>query len=354
MVREPYRFVLELERQDGTPLGQFGVTMDWEPARQWAGFVALRGGNRGSATTGWLTAIEPEWDEAAGQPYVGGVRARLADTTVVVPTTYFRPMARQLSQPLVEKKVLEEGERFHFRVLAFPGQPATIERVTLALNVEDIATSPPLKAARFPEAATSSFGDQNPDDALVVVPQAVLDEAAQMTRLAGANETGGILIGHLCEDDERHDVFIEVTALIPARHALSESTKLTFTAETWAAVDAAIKLRAGGEQMVGWLHSHVPKYWCSSCSAEARRQCPLNRSFFSGEDCSLHRTVFPMGYCVALLVTNTEEGLRYAMFGWRHAILVQRGFHILGATDTSPGELATEAVIGGVNEKTCV
>jgi proteasome lid subunit RPN8/RPN11 len=353
MVCDPCQFVLKLERQDGTPLGQFGVTMDWEPARGWAAFAALRRGNRVAATPGRLTSIEPEWDAVAGQPYVGGVRVRLADTTVVVPTTYFRPAARLLSQPLVEKKVLEEGERFHFKVLAFPGQPAGTERAPLALNVEEVSTPLPLKAARFPVVTTSSFGDQNPEDALVVVPQSVLDEAATMTRRAEANEIGGILIGHLCQDGDRCDVFVEVTALIPARHTLSESTKLTFTAETWAAVDAAIKLRGGSEQMVGWFHSHPAKFWCSKCTAEARRKCPLSRSFFSGEDCSLHRTVFPMGHCVALLITNTEEGLRYAMFGWRQAILVQRGFHILGATRANAGEHPMEAVIGGAHEKAC-
>ncbi len=354
MDREPYRFSLELERQDGTPLGQFGVTMDWGPARGAAVLAALRRGNRAAALPGGIASIEPEWDPVLGEPYVGGLRVCLGDAAVVVPKTYFRTMARHLSQPLVEKQVLAEGEVFHYRVLAYPGQTATIKHVALALTVEEIATPPPIQAARIPKAGLSLFGNQHADDVLVVVPQALLDEAAAMTRRAEANEIGGILIGHLCEDSERQDLFVQVTALIPARHALSESTKLTFTADTWAAVDAALKLRGSSELMVGWFHSHPAKYWCSTkCSLEERHKCPLSRSFFSSEDCSLHRTVFPMGYCVALLVTNTEEGLRYAMFGWRDAILVQRGFHILDATGPSAGGPATEAVIGGVHEKAC-
>ena len=175
-----------------------------------------------------------------------------------------------------------------------------------------------------------------------------------MTRQAEANEIGGILIGQLCEDGEQRRLFLEVTALIMAKHTLQETTKITFTPETWAALDAAIKLRRSDEQMVGWFHSHPAKYWCSpTCSPEARRNCPLGRNFFSGEDRMLHRTVFSAAHCVALVATNTDDGLRYALFGWQQGIIAQRGFHVLNSTNSLAEATAAEAPNGGQHEEVC-
>jgi hypothetical protein len=175
-----------------------------------------------------------------------------------------------------------------------------------------------------------------------------------LTLAAATEETAGILIGHLCRDPEGKEIFVEVTDLIPAKHTVSESTQVTFTAETWTAVEAALRLRRGSETMVGWFHSHPAKYWCSAkCSPEARRTCPLGRSFFSGDDCTLHRAVFPLAHSIALVVTNTDAGLRHALFGWRHGMIVQRGFHVLnatpGLTEAGPGE----AIVGGSHEEAC-
>lgn len=343
MIRERHQFALELERRDKTPLGQFPVSMDWEPARQCARLKALRSG----LPAGLEASIEPRWEATVGKPYVESVCIRLAGTSVVVPSTYFRTAALQIARTLVAEGRLTAGERFHYGVVAFPLER---EIPRPLFSVEEVEASLPLKPARMPAAV--EFGTQVPEDLPVLVPQSVLDEAAALTRHAEANEIGGILIGHVCIDDERRDLFVEITALIPARHAFSESTKITFTAETWTAVDAAIQLRRRDEQMLGWFHSHPAKYWCSpNCSPDARKKCPLSRSFFSAEDCLLHRTVFPMAHCCALLVTNTDAGLKYGMFGWRHGMIAHRGFHILNATDNA-GE-PEEAVIGGNHEEAC-
>jgi hypothetical protein len=343
MIHERHQFALELERRDQSPLGQFPVVMDWEPAWQWARLVALRAGQQ----PGLAASIEPRWEATVGEPHVDAVCVRLAGGSVVIPLTYFRTAAQQIGQTLVAEKRLTDGEHFNYGVVAFPIQK---EAPRPLFSVEEVETTLPLKPARMP--AALEFGKQSPEDLPVFIPQSVLDEAAVMTHQAGANEIGGILIGHVYIDADRRDLFVEVTALIPARHTLSTSTKLTFTAETWTAVDAAIKLRGREEQMLAWFHSHGAKYWCDpKCSLEARKKCPLSRNFFSAEDCLLHRTVFPMAHCSALVATNTDAGLNFAMFGWRQGLIAQRGFHILNATDNA-GEPA-EAVIGGTHEKVC-
>jgi hypothetical protein len=112
--------------------------------------------------------------------------------------------------------------------------------------------------------------------------------------------------------------------------------------------------------MVGWWHSHPGKYWqqttCAKCPPERRRVCPIASNFFSAHDVSLHETIFPKAYTIALVITNTEEKLRQALYGWRDARLVQRGFFIQRHPDR-PLE-ATEAIPNPENsdhdhEKTC-
>ncbi|MEY2409101.1 MAG: hypothetical protein QOF48_1771, partial [Verrucomicrobiota bacterium] len=109
-------------------------------------------------------------------------------------------------------------------------------------------------------------------------------------------------------------------------------TELTFTPKTWAAARDTLALREQGEIMLGWWHSHPGKYWqrtsCAKCPPERRRVCPIARNFFSSHDENLHETIFPKAYNVALVVTNTEEGLRQALYGWRDGRVQPRGFFI--------------------------
>jgi hypothetical protein len=143
-------------------------------------------------------------------------------------------------------------------------------------------------------------------------------------------ETGGILAGHLHRDGSRPEVFLEVTAQIPATHAPSELCKLTFTPETWAAADAALRLRNKQEIYVGWWHSHPARQWCDECPEEKRSACRVTGEFFSAHDESLHRCCFPRGYSLALVISDSySTGLTAPLFGWRNGLIVPRGFFIL-------------------------
>ena len=174
-----------------------------------------------------------------------------------------------------------------------------------------------------------------------------------LTLEAGSAETGGILIGHLYKDASLPEIAVVVTAQIPARHTVSKTTKLTFTAETWTAVQAALDLRRSGEKMVGWFHSHPSFAFCNpECPPERRATCALQKPFLSGDDLLLHRAVFAKAWQVALLCNNADAGLEFALFGWRHGLVQRRGFTLLGdsgraqerrphlLTQPSTGELA--------------
>ena len=156
---------------------------------------------------------------------------------------------------MVEQGVLQPGERFQFRVAAVcdtshvDSSPvsAAVRTVEASLPLEDTAIKPFLAQAE-------ARGPQSVAEMPVFIPARILDEAAARVADAGKNETGGILIGRLARDVSRTpgEIFLQVTAQIPARHAIEEKVSLTFTAETWTAVRAAVDLRkpdsAGGPE----------------------------------------------------------------------------------------------------------
>jgi len=184
----------------------------------------------------------------------------------------------------------------------------------------------------------------------------VIDEIIGLTEKAEALEVGAVLIGKLHRDTESADLFLKVTAQIPARHILSESTKISFTAETWAAAQAAVELRRSGEEFLGFFHNHPAKHWCNEkCSPEAKLQCPLGKPFFSSQDCDFHRVCFSKPHCIALLVTDTFAGMKLTMYGWDRAVITQRGFHISKPDAARPLPLAEAASIIGadIHETNC-
>jgi hypothetical protein len=165
-------------------------------------------------------------------------------------------------------------------------------------------------------------------------------------------ETGGVLVGRLRRDGGPHAapaaLFVEITAQVPAPHTQAQSTKLTFTAETWAAVQAAITLRRQGELMLGWWHFHPDFCRLRRCPAERRAGCAGASPFFSAEDVHLHATCFPSAYHVALLVSDsTPDGMSWSLFGWSQGMVTARSFHVLADSPTATGgSHATHAAPG--------
>ena len=336
MARVDYRFTLDLFREDGTPLGQAPVSVDFEPAIEWTHFDGVRSGllpevlNIGPAT------IECVWDPKLGNPYVLRVRIVLArgdggKFCGEVPTTYLRDLAREAALKFVDQGHLRAGERFTYRVCAFgnpndatihSGEAFSIEEVEQRLTLEKTSLDEFSRNSRL-EGKDSQYDRDMP----VFIPQHVLDEVSAATREAGEMETGGVLVGKLRRDDAIPEIFLEVTAQIRAWHAEAQHTKLTFTGDTWNAVRAALALRKQNEVMLGWWHSHPD--FCRNCPGERRAACDLARPFFSAEDCALQRTVFARAFNIGLLASYLGSGeLAHTLFGWRRGMIESRGFHV--------------------------
>ena len=358
-IRHPFRFVLELRQEDGAPLGQVPVVCDWEPALESARFRALRQFRLKVIGPEAAAEIRPAWHEQLGPPYAAAVEVALTvpgagPIVCRVPTTYFQALAREASLAFVQKGLLRRGEPFIFLVTAYGNPPLLAESGPRArFSVEEVPTPLSVQtsalAGFYAQAMACGWSDDQ--DIPVFIPQHVLDEADDLTRQAGALETASVLIGHLHRDEANSEVFLEVTAQIPARETLATSTKVSFGPATWDAASGAIALRGKNERMAGWLHSHPARHWCNpQCLPEARARCPFQSSvFFSADDCAVQRTVFSKAYHVALLVTHTDAGLQHALFGWRNGVIVQRAFHILGA-HTKPQPAAAPTAVATIGE----
>jgi hypothetical protein len=170
------------------------------------------------------------------------------------------------------------------------------------------------------------------DDMPVFVPRRILEEAAERTRVERGTETGGILIGMLWRDAAAGEIFAEITAQIPCEYTSGNNVKLTFTAQTWAAAEAALRLRNRGEVYLGYWHSHPVREWCKgkNCTPEAQKSCHLAKDFFSADDVAVMRAAFPRAYNVAIVVNDTAfTDLTFSMFGNREGVIQPRGFYVL-------------------------
>ncbi|MBN2507578.1 MAG: hypothetical protein JXQ71_12875 [Verrucomicrobia bacterium] len=361
-----YRYVLDLSRLDGTPLGSFAAQTDWTPAVEWGRLQALRAWRNPDKSASARVAIQPLWHASASGPAVRGLRvvASANGCTPVadeIPLTYFRSLAVKISHALVEQKTLAAGDQFHFSVAAFPSRTPAHARPGDDPAFEEIPVSVPLGRASLSalRRRSSVMGELDAGDLPVFVPQRVVCELIQRTEQAGPNEAGAILLGdlHANTDPGGQDVLLQVNAQVPALHAVAETTRLSLTAATWDAVNAALALRRSREHLVGWHHSHPARFWCTKeCSPEARARCPLGQPFFSSEDCALHRTVFWKAHSVALLITNGPAAMNVAMFGWHRGLIRPRGFYLLDPVPSAamPALSAPTPIIGDPpHETTC-
>ena len=349
----PYKFTLELRKEDASPIGKVAIDVDFEPALEWARFLGVRRGFLTRETFHSSASLVPIWHQRLSEPYISGFSVRIVPRTEPTPTEfrcdfdtdYFTGLAEQARALFIEQGKMEMGESYGFLASAYcqalvAGAEGGENEVRSSFQVEE--TTPPLairegQVAEF-KMCSREQGKIPPGSTPVFMPQRILGEAAEMTRNAGTVETGGILIGHLRQDRRVPETFVEVTGLIPARHAEAELTKLTFTAETWTAVRAAVELRKPGEIMLGWFHSHPVKEWkCKECPVERQKVCGLAKDFLSAHDRALHRTVFPRAWCIALVANDVAfSDVTFSMFGWDRGGLTPRGFHVMSPS-ASPG-----------------
>jgi len=297
------------------------------------------------------------WNKEAGQPYVDGFRVTIlsegADgVTDDFSTDFFKSAAGAATAKLIEEGRLNKQDTVRYLALAFYDQRHAQAGPIPQFKTTEAPPDIPLLESRLsdfieqPNPAHSPAEQAEIADIPIIMPDRVLHETREQAMQAGDDETGGILIGHLRRDSTIPEVFVEITAQIPAVHAPAEVNRLTFTPETWAAAQAAVDLRRSEEIYVGWWHLHGPKAICGDCPPEKKARCPLARGFLSADDRLLHRSVFPKAYSSALVLSKPgdESEFHYSLFGWRHGRIERRDFHVPGG--------ATAAAESSISEET--
>jgi len=336
-LHQPYRFAVALFAGDGSSLGSVPAKRDWEPAIEWTRFHFQRRGDLALDGSGDVSIL-PLWERSVGEPYCRGYSIEIArpggrPVAWDFPKTHFRELASTAASIFVERQLLHEGDSYSYILVAYPAPQESPE--INGLTVTNTSPQLPVQEAspKTLLARAKPYGAIDNDDMPVFISGQLLAEAAQRTHGAEGTETGGILIGLLGRDAASGDIFAHATAQIPAEHTTGTEVKLTFTPQTWAAADAALRLRGRGECYLGYWHSHPVRRWCAAkaCSAEQQKNCPLAKDFFSADDQAVMRAAFPRAYSIAIVANDTAfADLSFSMFGNREGILGQpRGFYVL-------------------------
>jgi proteasome lid subunit RPN8/RPN11 len=341
---------------DGTPIGSAPVEPDWESAFECAHFAAMRRGVVPAVLGAHRSSFQPIWHSEHGAPRIGAARVVFESTGVggefpaepcfedlSTESAFFRELAKQGSESMVEKGLLTAGQIYKFGVSAYANSATGVapsDNGDARLQFEDLGETLVLREKPIEQlirSASLAGRDTRDSDMRVFVPRTVVDEVVSAARAAGELEVGGMLLGHLQRSPGSPEIYVEVTAQVPAKHTQATKATLTFEPDSFAATNDAIALRGVGESCIGWWHSH-PDFGnsaCAQCPEERRRLCPLSSPFFSASDIHLHRTMFSRAYHTAMLVSdfgNAELDVSY--FGWRDGAVVSRGFEVL-EPDTS-------------------
>jgi hypothetical protein len=332
----PFRFAVALFREDGASLGTVPVSRDWEPVHEWTRFFFQRKGALSLDENGSASVL-PLWEYSLGEPYCRGYRVQIAQpgrppVASDFPKTHFRNIASAAASQLVAQNELYDGEPYSYMVVAHPAPQEAPSSGGLSVT----NTSPCLPAR---DASLECFmkrakpgGVIDAEDMPVFVHRHVLDEVAEFTHAHEGIEVGGILIGKLWRDELAGEIFAEITAQIPAEHTTGTNEKLTFSAQTWTAADAALRLRNRGEVPLGYHHVHPVRTWCKGkeCSPDKQKNCAFAKDFFSADDEAVMRTAFPRAYNIAIVANDTAfTDLTFSMFGNREGITQPRGFYVL-------------------------
>ncbi|HVS03948.1 MAG TPA: Mov34/MPN/PAD-1 family protein [Thermoanaerobaculia bacterium] len=331
------RFLLAVHRDGGELVARVAASIDWEPAREWVRFLAVRRGWLRPGEEAGRVVIAPRWHGEIGRPYAAAFRLRLTlpgrpALTVELPASYLRDPAVAAVAALREAGQLSAGDGYSVFAVVAEGERELPMASSFAVETAspEVPLLPGSQAALAERATPADEPAAEGDDVRCLIAEEVLAEAAKLAAAAAPHETGGALLGHLRRDQGSDELYLEVTAQLPATRAVADTARLTFTAEAWTEVSAALERRMGGEILLGWWHSHPLADWYRGEGEEGGHRTAVTAlaaaGFLSAQDRALHRVVFPRAWSVALLVTLTDGGPRLRLFGWRRGQVEPRGF----------------------------
>ncbi len=169
-------------------------------------------------------------------------------------------------------------------------------------------TAPVPKAIPHGAAGPRRMGTIHAQAPAIYLHEKILDQVIAHSESDTSREVGGFLIGGLHR--QGHE-FLEIRHYLPAA-AQGDAASLSFTHETWSALNREVEKRFPKELVLGWHHTH-----------------PGMGVFFSGYDTFLHENFFNQPWQIALVVDPLRCELVF--FQWLEGHLVDCGFYLVPA-----------------------
>jgi len=132
----------------------------------------------------------------------------------------------------------------------------------------------------------------------------VFEEIIEFSHQDLRREIGGFLIGGPYEADRE---YVEIRNFLPAEDTKSRAASLTFTHDTWSAMNRDVEAKFPDDKVVGWHHTH-----------------PGFGIFLSAHDLFIHRNYFSQPWHVALVVDPKAK--EFGFFQWSEGEVVDCGF----------------------------
>jgi proteasome lid subunit RPN8/RPN11 len=334
-----HRFVLEL-LHDGRPVHSVPLeSADFARAVEATFFEALR--------RGAFNNYDLPLERAVFEPVLedGSSLAEAFEVVLPLPAGgehrhcftggYFKALARQAGVQLALAGKVPGDAVLEYCLAAYADEQEQRKKGGLVIDLEPEQPVIPIRAAsRRRHGPGEAWDNPGPDDFPVLFPRHVLEESVEMAHQAPDREIGGVLLGHLCRDEEDGELFLEVSCLVPAEETEATALSVTFTHQTWARVREVMQVRGEAELVVGWMHSH-PFRLCEECPVPVPPECQAKVLFYSTDDEFLMELSFPRPFMVGLLAAvepkleRTLGHLPVKLFGWDGGHIGPRGFEVI-------------------------
>jgi proteasome lid subunit RPN8/RPN11 len=341
--RAKYGYRLEFGHEHGPRVQEVPLApADFSRAVEAAFFDGLR--------RGVFTHYEPPLDRAYIEPRFAvpsGHSPEAVGFSVALPTpgggehrlafdsAFFRSLANRIAAERVRAQHLPDSPPLLYQLAAYLdgddetpfGRPGlTVEPASVVVAIRPLA--------RAALGRAEPWDSPRPEDLPVLVPRRVLEEAVDEARRSPDREVGGVLLGHLRRDPGTGELFLHITALVPAEGTEATGTSVTFTPATWARVRDVVALRGEGEIFAGWVHSH-PFRFCAQCPLPTPPECVAKVLFYSADDEFRMELSFARPFMVGLLSAVEPRlepvlgHLPVRLYGWRGGAIHARGFEVI-------------------------
>jgi proteasome lid subunit RPN8/RPN11 len=256
--------------------------------------------------------------------------------------SYFGSAANRLRAQLLRNQAMASEQQLYYRLNAFLDdqelvQPSNKLAISLEPARHNVSTA---VGSRRDFAPAEAWDERSDSDLPVLFEAAVLEESVAEARSVPDREIAGFLLGQLFRDENSKEVFVAVTGLASASGTTEASgTSVTFTPASFALARDILKLRATGEKVVGWYHSH-PFKLCAECPLPTPPECIAKVLFYSQDDIHLMETTFEHPFMVGLLVAveprigEAVGHLPVRLYGWRAGEIRERGFDVVHTAGT--------------------